>query len=473
MVDSGFATESHNQTAPQRSRAGANSLTGVVIGAGDRGANAYVPLLLEHPDLGSIVGVAERDPSRRAAFAKRFGLPESACYADSKALLDRSRFADFALIATPDNQHVAPTLDALERGYHVLLEKPMAVSETDCERLAHASERTEKLLQICHVLRYAPLYRAIKQVIDAGEIGDVVTIQHSENVSYWHYAHSYCRGNWRNRAESSPMILAKSCHDLDLLYWLAGAPPVRLTSIERATQLCKENAPSDAPDYCIEGCPHAETCPYDAVSMYRDLTPLLLDLGRKSLREPNEDLLTEVPKATGWTGWPVAAMTDDATPQGVERALRESRYGRCVYRVGDNDQPSSQLVDVQFANGVNASLTMHSTSYREGRETRIDGTLGSIEAGFFNTEQHAVVHDHKRGRRRALALESSAGRHGGSDAQLFRAFLATIRDEHPCETPAADAIWSHRMAFAADRCARDGVVANWERPLNVSRIGLL
>ncbi len=439
--------------------------TGVVIGAGDRGANAYVPLLLDEPETGSIVAVAEHDPARREAFARRFRLAEDACFADSRDLLARPRLADFALIATQDSNHVEPTLTALEGGYHVLLEKPMAQGEADCERLVEASERTGKLLQICHVLRYAPLYRAVKQVIDSGEIGEIVTIQHSENVSYWHYAHSYCRGHWRNRVESSPMILAKSCHDLDLLHWLAGAPPVRLTSLERPTQLCEANAPPDAPEYCIEGCPHSESCPYDAVAMYRDLTPLLLDVRKKSRAESDDAQPTDVPKVTGWKGWPVSVITDDTTLEGVARALRETRYGRCVYRVGDNDQPSSQNVDVYFANGVNASFTMHSTSHREGRETRIDGTRGSLVAGFYNAEQHAIVYDHKSGRRRELPLEIFAGAHGGSDPQLFRAFLAAVRGEGRPETSAQESVWSHRMAFAADRCAREGTVASWKHDL--------
>ncbi len=436
-------------------------LKGVVIGAGDRGANAYVPLLLERPELGSIVAVAERNPERRAAFAKQHGLEAGACFAKASELLAKPRLADFALIATPDPHHVEPALGALERGYHVLLEKPMAVNEPDCEALVEASERSGKLLQICHVLRYAPLYQALKQAIDAGEIGDIVTIQHSENVSYWHYAHSYCRGNWRNRTASSPMILAKSCHDLDLLYWLCGAQPVRLTSIERPTELREANAPTDAPSYCIEGCPHAETCPYDAVSMYRHLTPLLLDLHKKNGPGVNDDPSSDIPRAANWKGWPVSAITEDPSPKGVDRALRETRYGRCVYRVGDNDQPSSQQVGVQFANGVNASFTMHSTSHREGRETRIDGTRGTLVAGFYNTEQHATLHDHKTGRMRELTLDSSAGRHGGADPRLFEDFLGAVRSGRTPETSAGESVWSHRMAFAADRCARQGVVARW------------
>jgi len=435
--------------------------TGVVIGAGDRGANAYAPLLLEQPELGRIVGVAERDPHRRDAFAERFGLSGDACFGDSAELFAGERRADFALIATQDRHHVEPALQALERGYHVLLEKPMAVTEADCERLVEASERAGRVLRICHVLREAPLYRAIKHAIDSGELGEVITIQHSENVSYWHYAHSYCRGHWRNRSESSPMILAKSCHDLDLLHWFAGEAPTRLTSIERPTQLCEANAPPDAPELCIDGCPHSETCPYDAVAIYRDLTPLLLDLRKRSRPSPDESPAEDVPKANGWPGWPVSVITDDTSPEGVERALRETRYGRCAYRVGDNDQPASQQVDIQFGNGVVASFTMHSTSHREGRETRIDGTRGTLVAGFFNVEQHATIFDHKSGRQRELPIDSFAGRHGGSDFALFRSFLASIQGQAPADSPARDSLWSHRMAFAADRCARESVVARW------------
>ena len=263
------------------------------------------------------------------------------------------------------------------------------------------------------------------------------------------------------------MILAKSCHDLDLLYWLAGAAPARLTSLEGPTQLIEANAPEGAPEYCIEGCSHSVRCSYDAVAMYRDLSPVLLDLQRGSvpaadfakLPEPSD--LPDLPRAHGWKSWPVSVITSDTSPAGVERALRETRYGRCVYRVGDNDQPSSQNVDILFRNGVNASFTMHSTSHREGRETRIDGTRGSLTAGFYAVEQFAWVHDHKSGQRRRVPLEMESGAHGGADPRLFRAFLAAVRGEGEPATSAREALWSHRMAFAADRCARDATVAIW------------
>lgn len=171
----------------------------------------------------------------------------------------------------------------------------------------------------------------------SGEIGEVITIQHSENVSTWHYAHSYVRGSWRSRSHSSPMILAKSCHDLDLLCWFADASPTRLTSLERPTQLCLDNAPDGAPDFCIEGCPHAAARPYDAVAAYRDMSPLLIDLRMSSapaaMTPPEAEAAAAIrssalPRASGWTGWPISVITNDPTPQGIDRALRSSRYGR-------------------------------------------------------------------------------------------------------------------------------------------------
>jgi predicted dehydrogenase len=449
-------------------------LKGVVVGAGDRGTNAYVSLLLTEQDAARIVGVAEPNPRRRRAFSERYGVAEAGRFADYRELFSRDRFADFVVIATPDALHAEPAIQALEAGYAVLLEKPMAPTEAECEQLVAAAERTGGLLQVCHVLRYSPLYAAVKHVVDSGEIGDIVTIQHSENVSYWHYAHSYCRGNWRNRAASSPMILAKSCHDLDILYWLAGAPPRRLTSLERPTELRAENAPVDAPEYCIEGCAHSSTCPYDAVAMYREIRPLMIDLKKRSGEPPtgesDEAPAAGQPRPSAWPHWPVSVITDDPSPSGVDHALRTTRYGRCVYRVGDNDQPSSQHVGISFANGVSAGFTMHSTSYREGRETRIDGTRGSLVAGFYNLENTLVVHDHKTGAVRHVELADPKGNHGGADPKLFRAFLAAVGgDAAPQAAPqkavmttAAESLWSHRMAFAADRAAREGVVVEWK-----------
>lgn len=455
-------------------------LTGIVLGAGSRGMDAYAPWLEQHPDEGRIVAIAEPNERRRRAFAERYGISLEMQFGGHDEVFARERFADFVVVATPDRAHVAPALRALECGYDVLLEKPMAVSAADCEALVAAAERSGRLLQICHVLRYAPFFARVKEIVDSGELGRVVTIQHAENVSHYHYAHSYVRGLYRNRAASSPMILAKSCHDLDLLYWLAGgAEPVRLTSLARPTELHAGNAPAGAPEFCSEGCPHAATCPYDAVAMYERLTPLLLDL--EMTREAKHawlirlvlrllrtrkglvDLLT-LGRTRGllpWQQWPVAQVVDEVTWENLRAALRTTPWGRCVYRVGDNDQVSSQTVNVLFANGVNASFTMHGNAHREGREIRIDGTRGSLQGGFWALDQVLRVTDHKSGRTRREVLPVVFGAHGGGDRRLMAGFLAALRGEAAPLTTARESLWSHRMAFAADAAQRDGHVVRF------------
>ncbi|MHA1732912.1 MAG: Gfo/Idh/MocA family protein [Promethearchaeota archaeon] len=455
-------------------------LAGIVIGAGSRGMDAYAPYLLDHPEEGQIVAIAEPNDVRREKFAERYGVEPGQQYRGYEEVLALDKFADFAIVATSDRLHVEPAIMAMERGYDVLLEKPMAVTEEDCRRLVEVSERTGRLLQICHVLRYAPFFSRIKEIIDSGEIGKVVTIQHSENVSYWHYAHSYCRGLYRNSGTSSPMILAKSCHDLDLLYWFAGSSePARLTSIARPTELCEENKPEGAPPYCIEGCPHSPTCPYDAVAMYERIVPVMLDI-EKTHRAKRAGLIRwflrqarkrpwvlhllsfgKTRKLLPWKGWPVNQVVDVVTRENLEEALRTTPWGRCVYQVGDNDQVSSQTVNVLFSSGVNASFTMHSTSYIEGRETRIDGTKGSIHGVFYALDQVIKVVDHKTGETREEVLPVKFDAHGGGDKVLFAGFLKALRGDAPALTTARQSLWSHLMAFAADRAQREGIVVDW------------
>ncbi|MFM7068537.1 MAG: Gfo/Idh/MocA family protein, partial [Actinomycetes bacterium] len=252
------------------------ALTGVVVGAGDRGYDSYARLFLDEPDQGRIVAVAEPDAGRRDRFADRYSVAGSACFDSWKELFDRPKMADFALIATGDRYHVEPTLAAIAAGYHVLLEKPMALAEDDCERIVEAADAAGVTLGVCHVYRFSHLFAELHRLVAAGAVGDVVTVQQSENVSFWHYAHSYVRGH--TRRSDVPWLLQKSCHDLDLISWIAGAPALRVVSFLRPTELTDANAPEGSPEFCAEGCPHASTCPYDAVSIYKDLDPVLGDL---------------------------------------------------------------------------------------------------------------------------------------------------------------------------------------------------
>jgi predicted dehydrogenase len=454
------------------------STTGVVVGAGGRGYDAYATLLLEEPELGRIVAVADPDRGRCERFAERYSLGPADQYPGWVELFAQPRMADYAIIATGDTHHVQPTLAALEAGYHVLLEKPMALDEADAIAIVEAATRADRVVAICHVYRYSHLFAALHRVIAAGELGDVVSIQLAENVAYWHYAHSYVRGLTRN--SRVPWLLQKSCHDLDLLSWLAGAPAASVSSFLRPTELTEANAPEGAPEHCIDGCPHAETCPYDAVATYRDLTPMLADLAMaerpvglglvaKGLRVARPKLMESerVPDSAKqrleWWRWPVDAVTDDHTPEGLDHALRTSRWGRCVYRVEDNDQPSAQTVSIRFTNGVLANFTLQSVSHRTMRTVRVNGTRGSAWGELRALDGWLKVADHRSGTVRSEKVPTAYDGHGGGEQPLFRDFLGAIGSGGQPSVSARDSLESHRIAYAAMRSARTGEIV--ELPL--------
>lgn len=450
---------------------GTMTTTGVVVGAGDRGYDAYARLLLDEPELGRIVAVADPDQGRLDRFARRYSLSTEQCLPGWKELFDRPRLADYAIVATGDAHHVDPTLAALAAGYHVLLEKPMALDEAGCRRIVDAATAADRIVAVCHVYRYSHVFAKLRELIRSGALGDVVSIQQSENVAFWHYAHSYVRGH--TRRSSVPWLLQKSCHDLDLLTWMAGARAVEVSSFQRPTELTDANAPDGAPEHCIDGCPHSATCPYDAVATYRDLQPVLADLAMaerpvglgpaaKVLKAARPALMERDVAGSAtrlqWWRWPVAAVTDDHTPEGLDHALRTSRWGRCAYRVGDNDQPSAQTVSIRFANGVLANFTLHSTSHRTMRSVRVDGTRGSAWGELRALDGWLKVADHRSGTVRRIRIPTAFDGHGGGEHPLFRDFLRSVRTGEPSSVSAAESLESHRIAFAAMTSAATGEV---------------
>jgi len=443
--------------------------TGVVVGAGDRGYDAYATLLLDEPDLGRIVAVADPDAGRRERFARRFHLTSADCYPGWEELFAQPRLADYAIIATGDTHHVEPTIAALGAGYHVLLEKPMALDDKDCRRIVEAAEAADRVVAVCHVYRYSHVFSELHRLIEDGSLGDVITIQLSENVAFWHYAHSYVRGHTRRSVV--PWLLQKSCHDLDLLAWMAGAPAAEVSSFTRPTELTEANAPEGAPEHCIEGCPHAPTCPYDAVATYRELTPVLADLAMterplglgpaaSALKAVRPRLLHSgipaVSKRMEWWRWPVAAVTDDHTPEGLDHALRTTRWGRCAWRVEDNDQPSGQTVSIRFTNGVLANFTLQSASHRTMRMVRVDGTKGSAWGELRALDGWLKFADHTTGRVRKIQIPTAFDGHGGGERPLFRDFLRAIEGGTEPSVSARESVESHRIAFAAMESAATG-----------------
>jgi predicted dehydrogenase len=268
-----------------------------------------------------------------------------------------------------------------------------------------------------------------------------------------------------------PWLLQKSCHDLDLIAWMAGSPATSVSSITRPTELCAEHVPPGAPEFCIEGCPHSPTCPYDAVSIYRELGPVLGDLAltdrplglgpaaaiaRRALPVAQQLPLPAVRRRANWWRWPVAAVTDDHTPEGLDHALRTTRWGRCAWQVDDNDQPSAQLVTIGFANGVVASFTLQSSSYRTMRQVRVDGTHGSAWGELHALDGWLRVSDHASGRIRKVTVPTAYDGHGGGERPLFRDFLDSIRHGRAPLVSVRESLESHRIAFAAMRSAATG-----------------
>lgn len=421
----------------------------VLIGAGQRGARAYAPYAFAHPDQVRFVAVAEPDPIRRNRFAADHDLDESACFSSWEDLIAAGPLGDAALITTQDQMHVAPAVAALESGYHVLLEKPMAHTLAGCVELVQAAERTGRILQICHVLRYAPAWRALHAVLESGRLGEIITVEHRENVVHWHMAHSFVRGNWRNQALSSPMILAKCCHDLDILVWNLSSPVQTLSSVGSLLHYRAEKAGPDIPARCTDGCPIEPECPYSAIRIYLDMQPFP-DLVDMAQRLGAHNVAPE--------RWPFTVLSPDVTLAGRRAALETGPYGRCVYRC-DNDVVDHQVVTMQLESGTSVVLAMHGHSHEEYRSMRYDGSRATLRARFGRTSE-ITIHDHRRGTVEQIPITSSEAGHGGGDQGIMSDFVRVLRGEIPPLTSARASLESHLLAFAAEEARLNGTVVH-------------
>ncbi len=429
----------------------------LVLGAGGRGGHAYAGWCLEHPDSAIVVGVAEPDGARREAVADAHGVPAEHRFDSWQAALERKGPWDAVVVATPDRAHVDPAIRALELGYDLLLEKPMAPTAAELDRLVTAADQHPGAITVSHVMRYAPFYRAVRRLLDEGWIGELQGIEHAENIAYWHFAHSYVRGNWHRTERSSPMLLAKACHDLDMMRWLVGSPCVAVSSFGDLRHFRHENAPAGSTERCIDGCAVADSCPYNAERFY-------------------------VEQLADVHGPPVTAITNDTSREGRMRALRETDYGRCVYRM-DNDVVDHQTTALKFANGVTASLVVSAFTHQNTRKITLMGShgeiIGDMHSGRLETvvfrdvlPQVAATGTGSEERRTGETVDGSFveevteafGGHGGGDAGLMADFTERTRRRRnglPVEaapTAFMESLESHRMAYAAERARQNGIV---------------
>ncbi len=405
----------------------------VFCGCGSR-SRTYAGIAAEMPARYAIAAAADPVEARVATVAGHAAkVPARGgfrAFASADELFAAGKLGDVCVIGTQDALHRAHAIRAMELGYDLLLEKPIAPSLDDTEAVAAAARRLGRRVVVCHVLRYTPFYSEVRRILDSGELGRLISVNAIEGVQPWHQAHSFVRGHWSVKAKSSPMILAKSCHDMDILAWLVGAPFTRLASHGALTHFRAENAPAGAPARCSDGCPVGDTCRYNAA-------------------------LYAKPEGRRWLAM-VHDRAKEATDDEILAWTRTSPWGRCVYRC-DNDVVDHQVLALQFANAVTATFTM--TAFDEGRHLELFGTEGWLRGGSFVKRQlgcDLVVQRHgwNQEPRRITLQEAKHGYagHGGGDWGLMETLHEDLTRPDPAgmRTSLEVSLESHRMAFAAE-----------------------
>lgn len=402
-------------------------VTAVICGYGGRGGY-YGSMQAGMPNEWKIVGVAEPIDYRNEAAARIHSLPDGLRFPTWERVFERPKFADVVVISMPDHLHHKPALRALEMGYDVLLEKPIAQTWSQCKEILDLATKKGRIVGVCHVLRYAPYFVQMHAAVREGVIGNVVSVQHLEPVHYLHFAHSFVRGPWHNAKESNPSLLSKSCHDLDILRWLVGKPCLRVSSFGGLKWFREENAPAGAPKMCLDGCPHESTCIYHA--------------GRVYVKEKL------------WSTHHIVSR--DRSDAAILEQLKKVHIGRCVYRA-DNDVADHQIVNMEFDGGATASFNMEAMTSYAGRRTRIMGTKGDI----VGDENVLDVYDFERRTRIQWDVSKhyrDLSGHGGGDFRMVRDFTQAVSRQDPTllTSNLAESMESHLIGFQAERSRRDG-----------------
>lgn len=401
--------------------------TVAILGVGARGADAYGRLIVKFPDRFKIVALCDLKRDRLERYGEMFNVPENAWWQSDEEFFKEKR-ADLIVIATPDDCHVRHALKAFEKGYDMLVEKPLTDNREECVALLNAQKKYGGKAMVCHVLRYAPAFLKCKELIEEGAIGKLVAINATEQVAYWHQAHSYVRGNWRNTRNSAPMILAKCCHDLDLLQFYAGAPCQSVSSVGDLSHFTPENAPEGSADRCL-ACKHQDSCPYSAKRIY-------IERWHKA-GEPADCWPYNVP------------VTAPVTEEKMLSALENGDYGRCVYAC-DNNVVDHQITQMHFENGVKATLVMTAFTHDTGRRFIFHGTHGEV---WLLEDEHVIVvkkFGEDAVRLNISDLNDNGYGHGGGDYFLIEELYGMLAGNAKQTTSLTASVESHLMGICAE-----------------------
>lgn len=423
-------------------------VTAIIVGAGHR-AFVYSKLAKTDPDKLKIVGVADPNPVRRQKAMEEFGFGEDMCFESADELAEKGKLADAIINGTMDEQHLVTSVPLLNAGYDMLLEKPFAVNEKEMRELVACAKKNNSKVMICHVLRYTPFYYGIKEIVNSGEIGDIINIQTTEHVSYHHLSTSYVRGKWANSKKChTSMLLAKCCHDLDIMMWMMSeTKPKKISSFGGKFQFKPENAPAGAGTICMKDCPLVDTCVYSTKRLYIDH-----------------------PDRWAFYVWDALEGIKNPTIEDKINLMKsDSPYARCIYKC-DNDVVDHQSVMVEFESGATGTHNMVGGSSEARRDIHIIGTKGEIFGNFEDSKftvlkinpspdahnEECDVEEHDL--RVTGDMVGAYGGHGGGDERLAADFVKFIRgEEHSLAcTSIFDSVAGHLSVYLADQSRENG-----------------
>lgn len=401
-------------------------ITAITLGAGNRG-NVYGNYATKYPKQLKIVGVAEPIQIRNDRYAEQHNISDDHRFETWEHVFDQPKMADTIIITTPDDLHYGPCMKALELGYDILLEKPIAPTEQECRDILTLARKNGNIVAVCHVLRYAPYFIALRDYIQSGKLGQLMSMQHFEPIEHVHMAHSFVRGNWHNSKETCPIILAKSCHDMDIMRWLVGKPCKKVSAFGGLRWFHSGNRPEGATARCMDGCAIESSCPYSAMKIY--------------YRDRQRTYVFDLP--------------EDKTQHGeaILEYLRTTNYGRCVYQM-ENNQPDHYVTALEFEDGITASFNMEAFTSYHGRKTRIMGSHGDIVGDMRQFEYT----DFLTGEKTNWEMETDG--HGGGDWNLVADWIQAVskKDKSLLSSSIDASVESHLMGFAAERSRLGGTV---------------
>lgn len=395
------------------------AVTAITLGAGNRG-NVYGDYAAEYPDRLNIVGVAEPIDIRNERYCELHNIRPENSFVTWEDVFQRDKFADAIIITTPDDMHYDPCMKALAMGYDILLEKPIAPTERECRDILALAQKTGRIVAVCHVLRYAPYFIELRDFIQKGKIGNLISVQHLEPIEHVHMAHSFVRGNWHNSKETTPIILAKSCHDMDILRWLVDKPCQKNSAFGGLKWFQKDNIPDGATPRCMDGCAIEKDCPYSAMKIY--------------YRDRQRTYVFDLPE------------DEDQHGEAILENLRTTNYGRCVYQM-DNDQPDHIIANMEFGDNITVSFSMEAFTNYHGRRTRVMGSHGDIVGDMYQFVHTEFLTGKK------TEWNMTTDKHGGGDWNLVADWVQAVatQDKSILSSSIDASVESHIMAFTAEK----------------------